>query len=195
MTYDGFAADDHTRDAVIRNIEIVGEAAKRLPDEVIALAPEVPWRKVRGMREVIAHGYLGLDSKLVWDKGLIRITAGPATSRCVSAPSRTAAAAPAWPGRPAASARRTACGRRGFRRTSASTSPSGTEPTSDACCAPPTASASSHLLRRQLEHAPLQIERVARLHHPLGRVAAGRALRRPAAPCRALHRHACLSAA
>jgi uncharacterized protein with HEPN domain len=67
MTFDAFVADDRTRDAVIRNIEIIGEAAKKLPDEVIAKAPAVPWRKVRGMRDVVAHGYFGLDGKLVWD--------------------------------------------------------------------------------------------------------------------------------
>lgn len=67
MTFDAFVADDRTRDAVIRNIEIIGEAAKRLPDEVTAKAHTVPWRKVRGMRDVVAHGYFGLDSKLVWD--------------------------------------------------------------------------------------------------------------------------------
>jgi len=58
---------------VIRNIEIIGEAAKRLPDDVIARAPEVPWRKVRGMRDVVAHGYFGLDSKLVWNTATTKI--------------------------------------------------------------------------------------------------------------------------
>ena len=73
MTFDAFVADDRTRDAVIRNIEIIGEAAKKLPDEVIAKAPAVPWRKVRGMRDVVAHGYFGLDSKLVWDTATAKI--------------------------------------------------------------------------------------------------------------------------
>jgi uncharacterized protein with HEPN domain len=63
MTFDAFVADDRTCDAVIRNIEIIGEAAKKLPDEVIAKAPAVPWRKVRGMRDVVAHGYFGLDKQ------------------------------------------------------------------------------------------------------------------------------------
>jgi uncharacterized protein with HEPN domain len=66
MTFEEFVADDRTRDAVIRNIEVIGEAAKNLPDEVIARAPEVEWRKVRGMRDVVAHGYFGLDLKVVW---------------------------------------------------------------------------------------------------------------------------------
>jgi uncharacterized protein with HEPN domain len=67
MTYEAFVADELTRDAVIRNLEVIGEAAKNLPDEVIGKAPEVEWRKVRGMRDVIAHGYFGLDMKVVWD--------------------------------------------------------------------------------------------------------------------------------
>jgi len=67
MSYEAFVADELTRDAVIRNLEVIGEAAKNLPDEVISKVPEVEWRKVRGMRDVIAHGYFGLDMKVVWD--------------------------------------------------------------------------------------------------------------------------------
>jgi uncharacterized protein with HEPN domain len=55
MTYEEFVADDRTRDAVIRNIEIIGEAAKNLPEDVIAKAPSIDWRKVRGMCDVLAH--------------------------------------------------------------------------------------------------------------------------------------------
>lgn len=65
MTYDAFAADERTCDAVMRNLEIIGEAAKHLPDEVVG-ATSVDWRKVRGMRDVLAHGYFGLDLKVVW---------------------------------------------------------------------------------------------------------------------------------
>lgn len=73
MTYDAFVADDRTRDAVIRNLEIVGEASKNLPDEVIAGAPEIEWRKIRGMRDVVAHGYFGLDMKVVWDTATTKL--------------------------------------------------------------------------------------------------------------------------
>jgi uncharacterized protein with HEPN domain len=73
MTYDAFVADDRTRDAVIRNIEVIGEAAKRIPDDVVARAPGVPWRKIRGMRDVVAHGYFGVDSKLVWSAATTQI--------------------------------------------------------------------------------------------------------------------------
>jgi uncharacterized protein with HEPN domain len=73
MTFDVFVADERTRDAVIRNIEVIGEAAKNLPDEVIAKAPEVEWRKVRGMRDVLAHGYFGLDVKVVWNTATTKL--------------------------------------------------------------------------------------------------------------------------
>jgi uncharacterized protein with HEPN domain len=75
MTYEAFVADELTRDAVIRNLEVIGEAAKNLPDEVVARAPEVEWRKVRGMRDVIAHGYFGLDTRVVWDTAKTKLDA------------------------------------------------------------------------------------------------------------------------
>lgn len=54
-------------DAVVRNIEIVGEAAKHVPAEVRALAPAVAWTRLAGMRDVVAHGYFGLDLDIVTD--------------------------------------------------------------------------------------------------------------------------------
>jgi uncharacterized protein with HEPN domain len=56
MDYDAFVADERPRDAVIRNLEIIGEAAKKLPREETAKAPQVPWCLVCGMRDVLAHG-------------------------------------------------------------------------------------------------------------------------------------------
>lgn len=56
-----------TQDAVIRNLEIVGEAAKRVPDSIRDQAPGVPWREMAGMRDKLAHDYLGVDLNLVWD--------------------------------------------------------------------------------------------------------------------------------
>lgn len=52
---------------MVRNLEIVGEAAKHLPEEVKALTPDVDWSKAAGLRDVIAHGYFGLDLHIVWD--------------------------------------------------------------------------------------------------------------------------------
>jgi hypothetical protein len=73
---------------VIRNIEIIGEAAKNLPDEVIAQAAEVDWRNVNGMRNQIAHGYFGLDTKVVWRTATTKMDEMEAAIRPVATPCR-----------------------------------------------------------------------------------------------------------
>ncbi|MEX1026014.1 MAG: DUF86 domain-containing protein [Planctomycetota bacterium] len=55
--YDAFASDSRTVDAVVRNLEVFGEAAKRVPDDVRQRASEIDWRKIAGMRDVLAHAY------------------------------------------------------------------------------------------------------------------------------------------
>jgi uncharacterized protein with HEPN domain len=67
MTFDEFAADSKTIDAVIRNLEIIGEASNRLPDEVKDNNPQINWHKMRGLRNRIAHGYFGLNYKIIWE--------------------------------------------------------------------------------------------------------------------------------
>ena len=54
-------------DAVVRNLEIIGEAAEHLPAEAKALMPDVDWSKATPFRDVIAHGYFGLDLHIIWD--------------------------------------------------------------------------------------------------------------------------------
>ena len=73
MTYDSFIADERTCDAVIRNIEIIGEAAKKMPDEARAIAPEIPWRLVTDMRNLLAHGYFSVSPLVVWDTATTQI--------------------------------------------------------------------------------------------------------------------------
>lgn len=73
MSYEQFVADDRTCDAVIRNLEVIGEAAKRIPDEVAGRAPQVPWRLIRGMRDVLAHAYFGLSLPVVWDTATTQV--------------------------------------------------------------------------------------------------------------------------
>lgn len=81
MTFEAFVADDRTRDAVMRNIEIIGEAAKGIPDDVAASAPEIPWRNVRGMRDVLAHGYFGASNEIVWATATTRLDEIEAAAR------------------------------------------------------------------------------------------------------------------
>lgn len=67
MDYEHFKADPKTQDAVIRNLEIIGEAAGKLPGSIRELAPEFEWRKVIGLRNLLIHEYFGVSLSIVWD--------------------------------------------------------------------------------------------------------------------------------
>jgi uncharacterized protein with HEPN domain len=67
MTADQFRADERPFDAVVRNLEIIGEAAKHIPDATRAHMSKVPWRKIAGMRDWRAHTYFGIDFDILWD--------------------------------------------------------------------------------------------------------------------------------
>ena len=62
-----FERDEMLYDAVLRNIELIGEAVARLPPHARTLAPSVPWRQISGMRNVLAHAYFGVNKDIVWD--------------------------------------------------------------------------------------------------------------------------------
>ena len=66
MTLDDLPGDRKTVDAVVRNIEIIGEAARNVPDKVAARYPDIPWKKARQMRNVLIHAYFGVDLPTVW---------------------------------------------------------------------------------------------------------------------------------
>lgn len=61
-----FLQEEMIQDAVIRNFEVIGEAAKRVPDAYRTEHPEIPWRLMAGFRDVLIHGYEGVDLKRVW---------------------------------------------------------------------------------------------------------------------------------
>jgi uncharacterized protein with HEPN domain len=66
LTYDEFKADSMRVDAVIRNFEIIGEAANRLPDQIKDELPNIDWHKIRGFRNRVAHDYMGINYFIVW---------------------------------------------------------------------------------------------------------------------------------
>ncbi len=67
MTEAQFVADDRSVDAVIRNLEIVGEAAKRVPSHVTDRHPEIPWSRMTEMRNILVHEYHSVDAAIVYD--------------------------------------------------------------------------------------------------------------------------------
>jgi uncharacterized protein with HEPN domain len=73
LTLDQFRADELRRDAIIRNLEVIGEAAKALPPEWRARMPGIDWKRVCGMRDVIAHGYFGLSDDILWDVVTVKV--------------------------------------------------------------------------------------------------------------------------
>lgn len=61
-----FSADEMAYDATLRNLEILGEAAKKIPDDIRQRFPEVNWRGVAGLRDILAHAYFALDDATLW---------------------------------------------------------------------------------------------------------------------------------
>jgi len=67
MTYKSFVNDDLHFDAVLRNLEVIGEAVKNISDETRQKYPNVKWRKIAGFRDIVAHEYFGVNEETVWD--------------------------------------------------------------------------------------------------------------------------------
>ncbi|MDN5940491.1 MAG: DUF86 domain-containing protein [Nitrospira sp.] len=62
-----FLGDEKTIDAVVRNLEVIGEAVKKLPEDIRAQHSSVEWKKIAGLRDILIHEYFGLDAEIVWD--------------------------------------------------------------------------------------------------------------------------------
>jgi len=67
MTEEQFRTREETQDAVMRRIEIIGEAAKRLPSEFREQHPDIPWKQIGAMRDVLIHEYFGINIERVWE--------------------------------------------------------------------------------------------------------------------------------
>ncbi len=66
MTYASFAKDTMVIDAVVRNFEIIGEAARHIPKELQIRSPGIPWKEISGTRNKAAHEYFSVDTEIIW---------------------------------------------------------------------------------------------------------------------------------
>ena len=66
MKFEEFKKDRKTVNAVVRSIEVIGEASKKIPATIAAKYPGVPWKKMAGMRDKLIHEYFGIDLEILW---------------------------------------------------------------------------------------------------------------------------------
>jgi uncharacterized protein with HEPN domain len=65
-TFDDFQEDEKTVDSVLRNLEIIGEAARQVPSDVKAQHPEIPWAEMLAIRNIVIHEYHGVNIRIIW---------------------------------------------------------------------------------------------------------------------------------
>lgn len=66
LDYDSFTKNSMVIDAVIRNLEIIGEAIRNIPDNIIDKYPDIPWKRMIGLRNIVIHTYFGIDLENIW---------------------------------------------------------------------------------------------------------------------------------
>jgi len=66
MSFEDFQNDTKTVDAVLRNLEIIGEASKSIPSEIREGNPDIPWGRMTGLRNIVSHEYFGIDLSIIW---------------------------------------------------------------------------------------------------------------------------------
>ena len=67
LNRDTFETNELVVDGVVRNLEVIGEAARNIPESVRSRHPDVPWKKMIGLRNIVAHEYFGIDLGIVWE--------------------------------------------------------------------------------------------------------------------------------
>lgn len=66
ISYDNFVENEMIIDAVIRNLEVIGEASKNIPENIREQYTTIPWRRIIGLRNIMIHGYFGIDLSIIW---------------------------------------------------------------------------------------------------------------------------------
>ena len=67
LSLESFSQDEKSVDAVVRNLEVIGEAIKNVPENVRMKYPDVEWRRIAGLRDILVHEYFGIDTVIIWD--------------------------------------------------------------------------------------------------------------------------------
>lgn len=67
LSFQDFLQNELVQDGVVRNLEIIGETAKKIPDHIKRKKPDIEWKKIAGLRDILIHDYFGIDVVIVWD--------------------------------------------------------------------------------------------------------------------------------